>query len=369
MIAIIGGGICGLSIGWRLAEAGKPVTIFERGKAGRGATWAAAGVLAASTESEPAEESLLPLLLESLSLWPAFAGELETASRLPVDLRSEGLLAVAVDRDDAERLAFQFDFQRRLGLSTEWLDGPQARGLEPHLSPKVQAAILSREDCQVDNRKTALALIEAFTRAGGVLREDTEVSEIRVEGGKARGVIAGGEEIVAETVVLAAGAFSRAVGGIPEHLRPPVRPVKGQMLSLQMRADAPLLDHVIVATGAYLVPRKSGALLIGATVEEQNFDTALTAGGIYELLRRAREAVPGIHDLPIAEMWAGLRPASRDDAPLLGPCALDGLVIATGHHRNGILLAPVTARVISDYILTGRWREDLGAFAAGRFAA
>lgn len=369
MIAIIGGGICGLSIGWRLAQAGRDVTVFERAQAGRGATWAAGGVLAASTESEPAEESLLPLLQESLAMWPDFARELESAAGISVDMRTEGLLHVALDRDEAENLQFHFDFQKRQGLATEWLDGAQVRELEPHLSPRVCAAILSRSDYQVDNRKVALALIEAFQKAGGTLREGAEVSDIVTGNGRVTGVRAGGETVAADTVVLAAGAHSRGVGGIPENLRPPVRPVKGQMLSLQMDADAPLLRHVLLGPAGYLVPRNSGALLAGTTVEEQSFDMSLTAGGIYEILRRAREVLPGVHDLPIIEMWAGLRPGSRDDAPLLGPCAIPGLVMATGHHRNGILLAPVTARVIADYLLTGAWRNDLGAFAADRFAA
>jgi glycine oxidase len=369
MIAIVGGGICGLSIGWYLARSGKSVTIFDRGEAGRGATWAAAGLLAPGIEAEPGEESLLPLLLESRDLWPGFARELESASGLAVDLRGEGTLAVALDRDQAEKLAFAFDYQRSLGFDMEWLGGREARALEPHLSPKVTAAVLSPLDHQVDNRKTALALIRAFKSAGGVLREHSEVDEILSDGKTVRGIRAGGEEFAASTVVLAAGAWSRGIGGIPEQARPPVRPVKGQMLSLAMPVHAPLLTRAVAGEGAYLVPRLGGELLIGATVEEQSFDTALTAGGIYELLRRAREAVPGIHDLPIAEMWAGLRPASRDDAPLLGPCALEGLVIATGHHRNGILLAPVTARVIADFILTGHMRDDIQIFAPSRFAA
>ena len=367
MIAIIGGGICGLSIGWRLALAGRPVTIFERGEAGRGATWAAAGMLGAQLEAEPGEETLLPLLLESRDLWPEFAEELEAASGMSVGLRREGTLAVALDRDDAEKLAFNYDYHRSQGLEMEWLDGRQARALEPYLSPKVMAAVFSPRDHQVDNRKAAVALKRAFINAGGILREQAEVEEILSDRRRITGIWVAGEEIACETVVLAAGAWSRGIKGLPENMRPPVRPVKGQMLSLRM--PEALLQHVVAGPGAYLVPRLDGVLLIGATVEEQSFDTALTAGGIYELLRRARDCMPGIHELEIAEMWAGLRPTSRDDAPILGPAALDGLVIATGHHRNGILLAPITARVIADYLLTGRWRDDLRRFAPERFAA
>jgi len=367
VIAIIGGGICGLSIGWRLALAGRAVTIFERDTAGKGATWAAAGMLGAQLEAEPGEETLLPLLLESRDLWPEFASELEAASGMSVGLRREGTLAVAIDRDDAEKLAFTYDYHRSHGLEMEWLDRRQARACEPHLSTKVTAAVFSPRDHQVDNRKAAVALKRAFINTGGILREHAEVEEILSDRRRITGIRVAGEEITCETVVLAAGAWSRGIKGLPESVRPPVRPVKGQMLSLRM--PEALLQHVVAGPGAYLVPRLDGVLLIGATVEEQSFDTALTAGGIYELLRRARDCVPGIHELEIAEMWAGLRPTSRDDAPILGPAALDGLVIATGHHRNGILLAPITARVIADYLLTGRWRDDLRCFAPERFAA
>ncbi|MGB8276186.1 MAG: FAD-dependent oxidoreductase, partial [Alphaproteobacteria bacterium] len=166
-----------------------------------------------------------------------------------------------------------------------------------------------------------------------------------------------------------AGAWSHTIAGVPEIARPPVRPVKGQMVSLKMPPDAPLIRHVVWGPGTYLVPRGDGTLLLGATVEEQGFDTSLTAGGVYEILRRAWETIPGIYDLPLIEMWAGLRPTSRDDAPLLGPCPVEGLVLATGHHRNGILLAPVTARAIAAYCLTGRLPDEAKPFQASRFAA
>ncbi len=369
MIVIIGGGICGLSIGWYLAREDRPVTIFDRGEAGRGATWAAAGMLAAHVEAEPGEEALLPLMLESRELWPAFARELEAASGLSVDYRTEGTLVVALDRDDAERLRFMYDYHRSLGLEMEWLSGAEARRLEPHLAPGVVAGVSSPDDHQVDNRKVALALKAAFVAAGGSLREHARVEEILSEDGRVTGVRVAGETVAAEAVVLAAGAWSREVEGVPESFRPPVRPVKGQMLSLRMPPEAPLIDHVVWGPGTYMAPRLDGTLVIGATVEEQSFDTQLTAGGVYEILRRAWETLPGIYDLPIEEMWVGLRPTSRDDAPLLGPGGLDGLVIATGHHRSGILLAPVTAQAISHYVLTGEMADDVKPFAPDRFAA
>lgn len=385
MIVIVGGGISGLAIGWYLARAGRAVSVFERDAAGRGATWAAAGMLAAHVEAEPGEERLLPLLLESRAMWAEFGRDLEAASGLAVDYRDEGTLVVALDRDDTERLKFSYDYHRSMGLEMEWLSGAEARRLEPHLASGVAAGVFSPLDHQVDNRKVVLALKAAFVKAGGALREHAEVEEILVEGGAVRGVLVGGERVEAEAVVIAAGAWSRNLKGLPDHLRPPVRPVKGQMLSLVMPVDAPLLRHVVWGPGTCLVPRKNGRLFVGATVEEMSFDTNMTAGGVYDLLRRAWETLPGIYDLPIDEMWAGLRPTSRDDAPLLGPVSgpltgagevvgeaageAAGLIMATGHHRNGILLAPITARAISHYILTGELGEDIKPFAPTRFAA
>lgn len=369
MIVIVGGGICGLSIGWYLVRAGRPVTVVEKGEAGHGATWAAAGMLAAQIECEPGEEALLPLLLESRRLWPEFARDLETASGMSVDLRTEGTLAVALDRDDTERLRFTFDYHRGLRLEMEWLTPADIRAMEPHLVSRIGGGVFSPQDHQVDNRKTAAALKRAFVAAGGVLRERTNVDEIAISGGRVTGVRCGGTVLEADLVVLAAGAWSPTIAGVPESSRPPVRPVKGQMVSLQMPKDAPLIRHVVWGPDAYLVPRLDGALLLGTTVEEQSYDTSLTAGGVYEILRHAWEVLPAVYDLPVIEMWAGLRPTSRDDAPLLGPTSVDGLVMATGHHRNGILLAPITARAISAYVLTGRLPDEAEAFRPSRFAA
>ena len=369
MIVIIGGGICGLSVGWYLAREGQAVTVFERDQAGHGATWAAAGMIAAHIEAEPGEEMLLPLMIESRRMWPDFARELEAASGISVDYRDEGTLVVALDRDDAEQLKFMYDFHRSLGLNLEWLSGHAARELETHLAPRVTAGVFSPDDHQVDNRKAALALKAAVERAGGEVRERAPVDEILSENGRITGVRVGDDVVAADTVVLAAGAWSRNIAGLPEDSRPPVRPVKGQMLSLQMPPGAPLIEHVVWGPRVYMAPRFDGTLVIGSTVEEKDFDTTLTGGGIYELLRRAWETLPGIYDLPLVEMWAGLRPTSRDDAPLLGPAGLDGLVIATGHHRAGILLAPVTAWTISRFVLTGEVAEEMKPFTPMRFAA
>jgi len=373
MIAIVGGGICGLAIGWYLARAGRPVRVFERGAAGREASWAAAGMLAAHVEAEPGEEALLPLLLKSRAMWEEFARDLEAASGQKVDYCDEGTLVVALDRDDAERLRFDYDYHRAQGLDLDWLTSEQAREREPHLASGVVAGVLSPLDHQVDNRKAVEALKTAFTSAGGQLHEHTEVMEILISQGAVQGLIAGNEEISTDTVILAAGAWSRNISGLPGPVRPPVRPVKGQMLSLRMPPNAPLLRHVVWGPGIYLVPRRDGLLVVGATMEEMEFDQRMTAGGVFDLLRHAWETLPGIYDLPLEEMWSGLRPTSRDDAPILGPVTGDhgikGLVMATGHHRAGILLAPMTAAAISEYILTGRVSDTIAPFAPDRFAA
>ena len=367
MVTILGGGVCGLAVGWHLARAGCPVTVLERGQAGRAASWAAAGMLAPWVEAEPGEQPLLPLLLASMALWPAFAAGLEAASQQPVDYRAEGTLVVALDRDDADRLRHQYRFQREQGGGLELLSASALREREPHLRAAA-AAIFSPNDHQVDNRKLVAALRAAFLRAGGVLREHTPVEEIVVERGRVRGLRVAGALEEVQTLVLAAGSWSRTIPGLPEQARPPVRPLKGQMLAVQMPADAPLIEHVVWGPGVYLVPRRDGRLLIGATVEEQGFNADLTAGAMMDLLRSAWELLPGIYELPIVEQWAGFRPASRDDAPILGPTAVEGLVMATGHHRNGILLAPITAQAVGQHILEGGLPPVAARFTMARFA-
>jgi glycine oxidase len=367
--AVIGAGVMGLGVAWRLAQAGCAVTVYDRGAAGHGASWAAAGMLAAALESEPGEEPLLPLALESQRLWPDFARELEAAAGMPVGYRDEGTLAVALTRDDAEQLRFTYEFQKRLGLDLAWLSGAEARQREPQLRPGLAAAVWSPQDHQAENRRLALALAEAVRRAGATLRENCAVHEVELAGGCACGVVTERGRDPADVVVLAAGAWSRQIGGIPPQYLPPVRPIKGQMLALKMDPAAPLLRHVVWLPRGYLVPRLDGRLVVGATVEEKGFDDRLTAGGLFALIEGAWRAVPAIEELPVAETWVGFRPGSRDDAPMLGPSGIDGLVVATGHHRNGILLTPVTAAVLSAYILTGALPENARPFSPQRFAA
>jgi glycine oxidase len=291
------------------------VEVFERGQAGHGATWASAGMLAAAAEAEPGEERLLEITRWSQGLWPDFARELEAASGRSVGYRDEGTLVVAPTRDDAARLRATYDYQNGLGLELDWLSPAEARRREPFLGPNLAAAVFSAADHQVDNRRLAEALRAAFLTAGGGLHEESEVTAIETAAGRATGLEVGNRRVAADAVVLAAGAWSAELPGLPEAARPPVRPVKGQALALAMDPEAPLLTHVLWAPGIYMVPRSEGSLIVGATVEEKGFDETMTAGGIFALLEAAWRAVPAIEELAIDDMWVGFRPTSRDAPP------------------------------------------------------
>jgi glycine oxidase len=366
-VVVIGAGVVGLGIAWRLAGRAT-VTVFDRGKAGSGASYAAAGMLAACCEAEPGEEALVALGRESQKRWPAFAEELLRVSGIDVELRREGTLVLALTADDQATIAHHLEFQHRLGLPLEWLSAAATRAREQRLAGKIAGALFSPEDHQVDNRKLAQALRIAAQAAGAEIREHCPVKEIIVQSGQARGVaLEDGTIVTADIVVLAAGAWSRSIGGLPPDRRPPVRPVKGQMLALRMDAAAPLLSHVLWAPGAYLVPRHDGRLIVGGTVEEKGFDETVTAGGLLTLLEAAWRAVPAVEELPVDEIWVGHRPGSRDDAPILGPGPLAGLFYATGHHRNGILLAPVTADAMARLILDDVLEPAIKPFGLERF--
>jgi len=366
-VAIIGAGVVGLGIAWRLAGRAD-VAVFDRGKAGMGASHAAAGMLAACCEAEPGEEALIALGRDSQARWPAFAEELKRASGIDVELRREGTLVVALTADDQAEIAHRLEFQRQLGLPLEWLSAAATRAREPHLAGKIAGALFSPQDHQVDNRKLTQALRIAAEAAGAKIHEHRPVQDISVQAGRAKGVaFADGTSIAADVVVLAAGAWSRGIGGLPPDRRPPVRPVKGQMLALRMDPATPLLNHVLWAPGAYLVPRRDGRLIVGATVEEKGFDDSITAGGMLTLLEAAWRAIPAVEELPIEEIWVGHRPGSRDDAPILGRGPLEGLFYATGHHRNGILLAPVTADAMARLILDDVLEPAIRPFGLERF--
>jgi glycine oxidase len=367
-VIIIGAGVVGLGVAWRLAQGGARVTVFDKGAAGSGASYAAAGMLAVCAEAEPGERDLVVLGRQSQALWPEFAAELEATTGLAIDLRSEGTLVVAMTAAERARVTHHLAYQRSLALPVEWISAADARQREPLLAPGIVGAVWSPQDHQVDNRKLVAALSVAAARAGVTIREHSAVNRLLIKNDRVVGVaLPDDSEINADVVVVAAGAWSRSIEGLPLSVRPPVRPVKGQMIALQMDPQAPNVTHVIRAHNVYMVPRRDGRLIIGATTEEKGFDDALTAGGVLALLEAAWRLVPSIEELSITGMWVGHRPGTRDDAPILGPGPVDGLVYATGHHRNGILLTPVTASTIARLVLEGVPDSTITPFGLERF--
>ena len=367
---VLGGGLIGLAVAWRAALRGMRVRLADPDPGG-GASTAAAGMLAPVTEAHYGEERLLALNLRSARGYPDFVRELEDATGLPCGLEARGTLAVAFDRDDRAVLAETAAYHHRLGLESVALSGREARALEPMLAPGVQAGLLVEGDHQIDNRLLHAALLKAAVDAG--VRVHRSRARIVVEHDRARGLLLeNGEMLAADQVVLAAGCWSSETPGLPPGVLPRVRPVRGQILRLMM-TEPHLLTRTVRATVhggyVYLVPRAHGELVLGATVDELGFDTAVTAGGVYELLRDAHEVVPGITELPVVEMRTGLRPGSPDNAPLLGPTALPGLIAATGHHRNGVLLTPVTADAVSTLLAEGALPGYAAGFSPERFAS
>jgi glycine oxidase len=358
-VAVAGGGAIGLACAWRAAERGLSTVVVD---AGEDAAWrVAAGMLAPVTESQFGEDELLELNLRGAAMFADFCAELAEASGEDPGLRATGTLAVARDRDEAAALDRLLAFRRAHGLDVERLRPSQARRLEPALAPTVRLALDVPGDHSVDPRRLVAALATAFERAGGTLRRGT-VAALDAEGLR----LADGEVVRAEQVLLATGA---AQIELPDEIRVPVRPVLGQTLRLRDASGAGLIDRTIRGIDAYLVPRADGEYVLGATMEERGWDTAPTAGAVYELLRDMSELVPGVLELEVTELLAGLRPATPDNLPAIGAGARDGLLWATGHFRNGIVLAPVTADLIAA-ALTG---EPLPGWAAPadprRFAA
>jgi glycine oxidase len=379
-VLVVGGGVIGLAVAWRARLAGMSVTLLERDLAGRGTSHVAAGMLAPVAEVEFGEAGRrqLDLGLSSARMWPGFAAELEAASGVSIGLLRTGTLLLARDDDDALELQRQLELRRSLDLAVRRLRASEARELEPALAPTLRLALEAPEDHSVDPRLVLAALARACISAGVQIRAHAPVAQLELESppGEERARVAGvrlsdGERVEGGQVVLAAGPWSANVGGVGEGV--PVRPVKGQTLRLRDPAGPGLVRRVVRFRGGYLVPREDGAYVLGATVEERGFELAPTAGGAYELLRHAHELVPGLSELHVEELAVGLRPGTPDNAPVIGRGALPGLVWATGHYRNGILLAPLTAELVLAALAgDARGAEHealLAACAPGRFAA
>jgi len=348
---IVGGGVIGLASAWRLAQAGATVAVLERtAQPPAGATRVAAGMLAPVGELTFGEPGLLELTLAAAKLYPRFIAELEEASGVATGYEVRGALNLALDRDEAEQLHRIHDLQRSMGLEAEWLPPRACRELEPGLTPSLSGGVFAPGEGSVDPRELSAALLAVLRRDGVEVRTGAEVTGSLVEGERIAGVrTAAGEELRARTVVLACGAWSGRAEWLPEGARPPVRPVKGQILELRpLGGEASPIERIVASERVYLVPRGDGRLIAGATVEERGFDTAATAGGVHELLREAYRLVPEVAEMELVEATAGLRPGTPDNMPAVGPGSLEGLILATGHFRNGILLAPLAAAAVVD---------------------
>ena len=355
---IVGAGVIGLSCAWRAAQQGLDVVVLERDAPGSGASNVAAGMLAPVGEASWGEERLLDLTLRSHELWPGFARELRGDAGTEVGYAELGALHVALDRDEAGELRRRFELMRSLELDAEWLRPRECRALESGIHPACVAGVHAPHESAVDPRALTAALVRACEAAGVRIVIDT-AAELIVEDDRTAGVrTAGGLDLRSRAVVAAAGSWS---GGdwLPAVARPAVRPVKGQILTLVGQPGDPACERIVVTERVYIVPRADGRMIVGATVEEQGFDTRITAGGVHELLREAYRVLPDTAELELGETIAGLRPATPDNLPLIGRGAIEGLLLATGHFRNGILLAPFTAQHIAG--LLARTRAEVAA--------
>jgi glycine oxidase len=364
----VGGGVIGLACAWRAAERGLRVCVLERDRPAAGATGVAAGMLAPVGEASWGEEKLLTLNFESLRRWPDFARRLEEESGTEVEFATRGALHVALDRDEAEDLRRRYELHTRLGLDSEWLPGRGCRRLEPGLATGVRSGAHVPGEASVDPRRVVAALLGALESRGVAVHSGAEVVSASRDTGAWRLGTGDRHEHEAEQLVLTAGCWSGQAEWLPPEARPPVRPVMGEILTLRGPSDDPICERIIAGERVYMVPRADGRLIVGATVEERGFDTTLTAGGVHELLREAYRVLPEIAELELAEATAGLRPGTPDNAPLIGAAAIEGLLVATGHFRNGVLQAPITADSIASLLAGESAPVDLTAFAPERFA-
>ena len=364
----VGGGVIGLACAWRAAERGASVCVLEKDRPAAGASAVAAGMLAPVGETSWGEHDLLALNFESLRRWPEFAAALEGRSGSEVEFVVRGALHVALDHDEAEELRRHYELHRELGLESEWLSASACRKLEPGLATTVRGGAHVPGEATVDPRKVGRALLGALEGNGVAVESGAEVVGATARAGSWHLDTRDGRGFDAASVVVTAGCWSGNVDWLPPEARPPVRPVKGEILTLRGPANEPPCERIVGGERTYLVPRADGRLIVGATVDELGFDTTLTAGGVHELLREAYRLLPEIAELEFAEATVGLRPGTPDNAPLIGPGPIDGLLIATGHFRNGILQTPVTADSVAALLAGEPPPVDLTAFAPDRFA-
>jgi len=360
--AIAGGGVIGGAIALELARAGLRVAVFDRQQPGQEASWASAGILSPAPES-PGTIVMVPLGKASLALYPEFVAEVEEISGKSAGFRPKGTLEALFSHDTKAELSTIIALHHGLGLRAEPLRAEDARELEPTLSEEAEAAVLRPDEASVDNRALTAAILEAAQHSGAKIFSGNGAKAIWREKNRCVGLILQNEKVEAKWTIIAAGCFSAAIEGIPPYA--PVRPAKGQMAAL--RADELKMERVLWSEKIYLVPRNNGRIVAGATVEYAGFDKRTTAGGIEKILSAAIELAPGLANADIEETWAGLRPDSPDHLPILGPTDIDGLLMATGHFRSGILLTPITARLVREWITVQRVSVDWERFSPMRF--
>jgi glycine oxidase len=371
-IVVVGAGVIGLSAAWRLARAGLRVSLADPDP-GRGSSWVAAGMLAPVSEAHYGEEEMVKILVGAAALWPAFAGALEDEVGCDVGYRPCGTIVVAADASDRAALDDLIGLPERLGLEVRRMSARACRDAVPALAPGVRGGAEMPGDHQVDNRRLVEALLAAVARASVRLhREPARSIDLGADGSVSGVRLDGGDSIATPRVLLATGARAGSLEGVPEAVLPAVRPVKGHLLRLRGPVDPPLLSRtvrgLVHGRSCYLVPRRDGTLVVGATEEERGFDDRVQAGPVHDLLHDARTLVPGIDELELEESLAGLRPGSPDNRPYLGWTSVPGLAVAAGHYRNGVLLAPLTAEAVVQFVTSGSLPDGLGSLDAQRRA-
>jgi glycine oxidase len=369
--AIIGGGVIGCSIAWRLAQNGMRTIVLERGDVGREASYAAGGMLAPLAEADAADD-FFHLAVASRALYADFAHELRKASGIDIEYRTEGTLFLSLAEEDDEELDRRWQWQHDAGLNVKRLDAGCVRKLEPLINERLRWALKFPDDHQVNNRLLTAGLYSAAQKAGVEFRTGTEVERILIESQEGRkrtvGIDTTGGNVKCRTVIVAAGSWSSLLKAEGEASFPPfqLEPVRGQMVSVEMPPGG--VNHIIYSRQGYVIPRMGGILIAGSTSEKVGYDKRVTAGGVASIIERASQILPCFGGLAVTEIWAGLRPAPSDGLPILGADPqISGLIYATGHYRNGILLAPITAKAISELVLKGESSVHLSPFCVERF--
>ncbi|MCY3555393.1 MAG: glycine oxidase ThiO, partial [Gemmatimonadetes bacterium] len=358
-------GIIGLAVARRLCLSGCTVTVLEKHRTGRGASWAAAGMLAPHCEfDEP--DPYFDLCRAGLERYAGFIETLRVETGCPIDYNTAGMIYPALSDRGQARLETRYERHCRDGVPVERLTVREARRLEPNLTSGIRMALRYPDDHQVENRDVVTALAQSVLKGGGVIREGVTARKILLDGDRVAGVDTTEGIWKTQTVVNAMGCQARYLDGIAPAWRIPVRPVRGQILALRAGA-APPFHHAIYTSGAYLVPRSDGRLIIGATVEEAGFRDEVTLGGVMQLFRDALELAPGLKSWTLDSTWSGLRPVARDGWPVLGATGTSGLYAASGHGRNGILLAPLTGDLLAEAILHDRIPSIMRPFLPDRF--